>query len=171
MAGAASDNRSAASSPPEHGGRSPAPWRLRRYADADEAAAIELWRRTWQHAYPHLDFTARLEWWRERWRRELVPAATITLAVSGGALIGVVTVDPKTGYLDQLVVEPEAWGSGVAAALVAEAKRIAPAGLDLHVNQDNARAVRFYERQGFVVTGADVNPRSGAPTLKMSWRP
>ena len=41
---------------------------LRRYAAADEAAAIELWRRTWQAAYPDIDFAARLDWWRARWR-------------------------------------------------------------------------------------------------------
>ena len=42
---------------------------LRPYAPADEAAAIELWRRTWQAAYPDIDFAARLGWWRERWRK------------------------------------------------------------------------------------------------------
>ena len=73
--------------------------------------------------------------------------------------------------LDQLVVAPEAWGLGVAEALLAQARRLSPSGLDLHVNQDNARAIRFYEKHGFVVTGADLNPRSGAPLHKMSWRP
>jgi putative acetyltransferase len=81
------------------------------------------------------------------------------------------TVDPRTGYLDQIVVAPEAWGSEVGALLVAEARRISPQGLDLHVNQDNARAIRFYEKHGFTITGQDVNPRSGAPVHKMSWRP
>jgi putative acetyltransferase len=85
-------------------------------------------------------------------------------------IAGFVTVDPSTGYLDQIVVAPEAWGSPVAAALVGAAKRIAPRGLDLHVNQDNARAIRFYEKHGFAITGEDANPRSGAPVYKMSWR-
>ena len=144
---------------------------LRPYAPADEDAAIELWRRTWQQHYPHLDFTARLSWWRERWRNELVPVATIALAESDGALVGFVTVDAKTRYLDQIVVAPEAWGSEVAAALVAEARRISPAGLDLKVNADNARAIRFYEKHGFVISGDDVNERSGALVHVMSWRP
>jgi putative acetyltransferase len=147
------------------------PFRLRAYQAADADAAIELWRRTWQLAYPHLDFTARLDWWRERWRTELVGTATITLAESAGQLVGFVTVDPKTRYLDQIVVAPEAWGSRIAHALLAEAKRLSPAGLDLAVNADNARAIRFYEKQGFTVTGTDVNPRSGAPIHKMAWRP
>jgi putative acetyltransferase len=59
---------------------SAAAFTLRPYQAADEEAAIELWRRTWQLAYPRLDFTARLAWWRARWRDELVPSATITVA-------------------------------------------------------------------------------------------
>ena len=144
---------------------------LRPYQAADEETAIELWRRTWQIAYPRLDFTARLDWWRGRWRGELMSTALITVAESAGQLVGFVTVDPKTLYLDQIVVAPEAWGSGIAGALIAEAKRLSPAGLDLAVNADNARAIRFYEKQGFAVTGTDINPRSGAPIRKMSWRP
>ena len=85
-----------------------APPRLRPYAAADEDVLIELWRRSWQHAYPDSDFSARLSWWRERWRNELVPNATITLAERAGAVAGFVTIDPRTGYLDQIVVAPEA---------------------------------------------------------------
>jgi putative acetyltransferase len=143
---------------------------LRRYAAADEGAAIELWRRTWQAAYPGIDFAARLEWWRARWRNELVPSAEIVAAVDGDDFVGFVTVDPRTGYLDQIVVAPERWGSDIAATLLAEAKRISPAGLDLDVNTDNTRAIRFYEKQGFVVSGAGTNPISGKPVHRMSWR-
>jgi len=144
---------------------------LRPYAPADEDAAVELWRRTWQLAYPQIDFAARLEWWRQRWRDELVPAATITVAEANGQMVGFVTVDPRSLDLDQIVVAPEAWGMGIASALLAQARRISPAGLDLHVNTDNARAIRFYEKHGFVISGEAINWRSGAPVHKMSWRP
>jgi len=144
---------------------------LRLYRPDDESVAIELWRRTWQIAYPALDFSARVAWWRERWRNELVPQAVVTVAEIDGAIIGFVTVDPRNGYLDQIVVAPEAWGSDAGTLLLAQAKRIAPRGLDLHVNIDNARAIRFYGKHGFVVIGEDVNPRSGAPVHKMGWRP
>jgi putative acetyltransferase len=149
---------------------SAAAFTLRPYRAADEETAIELWRRTWQVAYPHLDFTARLDWWRERWRNELVPATTVILAESGDEVVGFVTVDTKTLYLDQIVVAPEAWGSNVAVALIDAAKRMSPTRLDLLVNQDNARAIRFYEKHGFAVAGIDTNPRSGAPLYRMSWR-
>ena len=75
------------------------PLKLRNYAAEDEDAAIELWRRTWQQAYPRIDFTERVAWWRERWKNELVPQAKIVVAEMDGVLEGFVTVDQKTGYL------------------------------------------------------------------------
>ena len=147
-----------------------ASFQLRPYRASDEDAAIELWRRTWQLAYPSIDFAARVAWWRARWRNEVVPATQIVVADADGTLSGFVTID-ASGYLDQLVVAPEHWGSPLATALVDEAKRLSPAGVTLLVNKDNARAIRFYRRNGFADDGEDVNPTSGRPVLRMAWRP
>ncbi len=144
---------------------------LRAYSTADEDAAIELWRRTWTQHYPKIDFDARVDWWRKRWRKELVPVARIVLAEADGALIGFITVDLKTKYVDQVVVAPEHWGSGVALALLDEAKRLSPRGLILHVNKDNFRAIHFYEKHGFKYQGEDNNPLSGKPVNRLAWRP
>jgi putative acetyltransferase len=91
----------------------------------------------------------------------LAPNTNIVIADGENGIVGFVTVDPRTLYLDQIVVAPELWGSDVGTALIAEAKRLSPAGLDLDVNTDNARAIRFY----------GVNPISGRPVHRMSWRP
>jgi putative acetyltransferase len=153
-----------------HDGCAPmtAAFHLRPYQPADEDAAIELWRHTWQQAYPNIDFTARVPWWRERWRNELVAKASIIVAEETGELAGFVTID-ASGYLDQLVVATEHWGTPLARLLVDDAKRLSPTGITLLVNADNARAIRFYARNGFVHVGEDVNPTSGRPVLKMSW--
>ena len=98
-----------------------------------------------------------------------MPQAAIIVAEQAGALVGFVTID-RGGYLDQLVVAPEHWGSAVARLLVDEAKCLSPGGITLLVNKDNARAIRFYERSGFVHAGDDVNPASGRPVLKMAWK-
>ena len=145
-------------------------FQLRPYRESDEDAAIELWQRTWQLAYPSIDFAARVQWWRERWRNELVPIAQVVVAETAGALQGFVTIDAK-GYLDQIVVAPEQWGSPLAAALLDEAKRLSPTVVSLLVNKDNARAIRFYERNGFAHAGEDVNPTSGRAVLRMEWNP
>jgi putative acetyltransferase len=145
------------------------PFHLRPYRAEDEDAAIALWQRSWQQAYPSIDFAARVNWWRERWRGELVPDAAIIVAERAGALAGFVTIDLK-GYLDQLVVAPDHWGSKLADRLLDEAKRLSPDRVSLLVNTDNARAIRFYQRNGFVDAGGDVNPISGRPVLRMEWK-
>jgi len=145
---------------------------LRNYnAARDEEAAMALWLHAWQKTYPDIDFAKRLDWWRGQWCDDLVPNARIVVAETRKAMIGFVTVDPRTHYLDQLVVAPEYWGGGIGSALIAEAKRLSPAGLNLDVNTDNARALAFYSKEGFVITGDGVNAFSGRPVHHMSWRP
>jgi len=145
-------------------------FQLRPYRSADEDATIALWYRTWQFAYPSIDFAQRVDWWRERWRNELVPHAKIVVAEQANEIVGFVTID-ATGYLDQLVVAPAHWGSRLADALVDEAKRISPNHITLLVNADNSRAIRFYARNGFAHAGEDTNPTSGRPVIKMRWMP
>ena len=74
-------------------------------------------------------------------------------------------------HLDQIVVAPAHWRSGVGAALLGEARRMSPGGLDLDVNTDNARAISFYRKEGFAIIGEGKNPISGKPVYRMSWRP
>ena len=144
---------------------------LRRYRQSDEDAAVALWLRSWQAAYPQLDFIARLDWWRQRWRDELLRTADVVIAESADLIIGFVTIDPQTLYLDQIVVAPEHWRSGIGAVLLEEARRISPHGLDLDVNVDNARAIAFYKKHGFTIAGPGKNPISGKPVHRMTWRP
>ena len=147
-----------------------ATFHLRPYLEADQEPSIALWLETWKLAYPSINFDARVGWWRARWRDELVPNAIVIVAESSGAMAGFVTID-ASGYLDQLVVAPAYQGSPIATALVEETKRLSPDGVTLKVNADNFRAIRFYERNGFVDTGEDFNPGSKRPVRKMAWVP
>ena len=61
-----------------------------------------------------------------------------------------------TGELSKLYVRPERHGSGTGADLLAatlDAARPAVAGVWLGTNQGNARALRFYAKQGFEQVG------------------
>ena len=84
-------------------------------------------------------------------------------------MAGFITLDPKSGHIDQIAVAPGHWGRGAAATLIADAKSRAPGCLRLEVNQDNPRAVRFYEKQGFRRRAAGVNPNSGLKTWRYEW--
>ncbi len=137
----------------------------------DLAETLDVWVAAWQVAYPTIDFAARRGWTKDRIAELERTGSRSLIASRDGRIIGALVVNPDTGYLDQIVVATEWQGRGVAEVLLAEARRIAPAGLDLHVNQDNARAIRFYQKHGFITVGEDINPRSGAPIFRMSWRP
>jgi putative acetyltransferase len=144
---------------------------LRDMVAADLPELTDLWVAVWQKAVPRIDFETRRVWFVDRMAAHRAAGARTIVALHGGAIVGFVVVDPATGYLDQIVAA-DAWQRrGLASALLDAAKAAAPSGIDLHVNQDNARALRFYEKHGFAVSGEDINPNSGAPIYKMSWRP
>jgi putative acetyltransferase len=132
---------------------------------------LDVWIAAWQAAYPAIDFAARRQWTADRISELERTGSQSFIATQSDQIVGALVINPQTGYLDQLVVATEHQGRGIADALLAEARRLSPTGIDLHVNQDNARAIRFYQKHGFLVTGTDVNPRSGAPIYTMSWRP
>lgn len=136
-------------------------------------AMAALWVEAWLEAIPEIDFAARRGWLIHRIGTLLDDGAVIELAVAGagehpcGRLLGFVTVQPSTGYVDQLVVHPDHWGTGIAGLLVEAAAARSKKPLSLDVNEENPRAVRFYEKAGFAVVGRGINPTSGRPTLRM----
>ena len=144
---------------------------LRAYAEADLPALIDLWVTAWSETGFAIDFTARREWLGDRLRSLRADGAAIVVGLDRGGLpSGFVTINARSGDLDQLCVAPKERGSGLATALLDEAKRRSPGGIMLEVNEQNARARRFYEREGFSVSGQGVNAGSGLPTLKMLWK-
>lgn len=147
------------------------------YAFADAAperltAMSDLWVASWAKAMPDIDFEARRPWLLEHLAALEAGGAAIRLALAAGdGIAGFVVIHPVTGYLDQLVVAPAFWGKGAAEALMGEARRLSPALVALDVNQDNPRAVRFYEKIGLKIVAEGANPMSGRLTFRMEWRP
>jgi putative acetyltransferase len=135
----------------------------------DLAETLDMWVAAWQAAYPDIDFAARRGWTQDRIAELERTGSHSLVALRHSRIVGALVVNPQTGYLDQIVVAVADQGRGVADMLLAQARRLSPRGLDLHVNQDNARAIRFYQKHGFVTVGEDVNPRSGAPIYRMRW--
>jgi len=135
-------------------------------------ALLAVWVASWRATYADIAFEARCPWLLDH-LAELEAQGARTLCLWEDAppfLAGFVTIDPKTGWLDQLCVHPERFGAGVAEALIAAAREHAPERVRLDVNADNFRALRFYERQGFVRMGEGAPSKSGRPTLVLEWR-
>ena len=143
---------------------------LRACAERDFADLADFWVAAWSATGLDIDFEARRSWLPRHLAQYLAEGVDIVVACAAdGALVGFVTIDRRSGYLDQLCVAPAAQGRGVARALIDEAKRLAPGRVDLHVNADNPRARALYEHAGFVVAAEAVSAMSGLPTLLLVW--
>jgi ribosomal protein S18 acetylase RimI-like enzyme len=141
-----------------------------RRASPDDAAAIaEVHVRTWQDAYEHVFGAERLagvtvEQRLPMWHQILHdPEQTALVAEDEtGRIVGWCTVAPSRdadadGELWGIYVRSEAWGSGVGSALLAAGIEALRASgyreVILWVLEDNPRARRFYEREGWAFDG------------------
>src|SRR4029077_3684158 len=125
---------------------------------------------SWREAMPDIDFKARRPWFLDHLRALEADGAITICAVDGlNRLLAFSSLSRASAYLDQLAIAREAKGTGAAKLLLNEARRLSPNGLVLDVNQDNARALAFYAREGFAKTAEGVNPRSGLKTWRLRW--
>ena len=124
--------------------------------------------RTWQAAYEHvfgadrratLDLERRRAQWDE-WLADPQPASRVFVAEEDECVTGFVWTDdsrdePGKGELFAIYVLPEAWGSGAGSALMASALEAlrSYSSATLWVLEDNPRARRFYEREGWILDG------------------
>jgi putative acetyltransferase len=145
-------------------------YRLAALDNAGLADLADLWVAAWSRAMPAIDFEARRAWFVDHLAAMRAQGVAVSCAFDDeGALAGFITLDRASGHIDQLAVVPCHWGKGAASDLLADAMRHAPGMLKLDVNQDNPRAMRFYEKHGFRRRAAGVNPSSGLKTWRYEW--
>ena len=145
---------------------------LRGFEASDFPALADLWVASWRETGFPIDFEARRPWLKDRLLAHRAAGGAIVVGLDADAgPAGFVTIEPATGYLDQLCVAPDEKGSGLASALLEAAKRLAPGVVELDVNEANGRALRFYEREGFVRVARGFSEHSGLATLRLRWTP
>lgn len=145
---------------------------LRRATAADAAAIAEVFLASFHGTYDfplaHPDDEVR-GWVRDK----LVPTAETWVAVDDALdeapVVGMMVV--ALGHLEQLYVAPDRLGGGIGRRLVELAKERSPDGLSLWTFQVNARARRFYERNGFAaVELTDGDNEERQPDVRYEWR-
>lgn len=145
------------------------PTAVRKYTPYDEDAVIEMWQRTWQVTRPGIDFAERVPWFREHLRDKWAPLGHVYVAEQRGRVVGLAVLKPAQNCLEQFAVAPSAQGTGAAELLMSVVKDASPETLELTVNSDNFRAIRFYEKHGFEIVSEGANVFSGLPILLMRW--
>jgi GNAT superfamily N-acetyltransferase len=132
----------------------------------DAAAVADVHVRTWQAAYEHVFGAERLAQIDPGRRRaaagRAIASGGVWVAEEAGRILGFVSIgeardEDADGELFAIYVLPEAWGGGAGPGLMAaarEALRARYATSILWVLEDNPRARRFYEREGWALDGA-----------------
>jgi putative acetyltransferase len=143
---------------------------FRPITDAELPLLLDLWVKSWSDVMPQIDFNARRESFTDILRAHRTNQYCV-IGLFSPVLIGFIAVHPSTGDLDQICVSTESKGSSAALNLLNHAKTLSPYRLTLKVNAANPRAIRFYEREGFLKTGKGINPRSGLPIFHYRWQP
>jgi len=141
-----------------------------RAARAEDAAALaEIHVRTWQAAYRHvfgerldqLRVEQRLAQW-QRWLAEPQPHWRVFVAEEEGRAVAFSWLGESREAADEgeiyaIYALPDAWGSGAGTALMRASlealREDGFRGAILWVLEDNPRARRFYEREGWTVDG------------------
>ena len=103
-------------------------------------------------------------------REVITPHCEIWVADQKDTLQGFLAI--RGSYLDRMYVRPGAQRGGVGSALLAKARQLSPAGLELHTHQQNERARRFYETHGFRAVAFGMSPApENEPDVEYHWRP
>jgi len=122
---------------------------VRTFGEPDRQDVIALWEasgltRPWNDPGSDID------------RKLAVDDSLLMVAELDGRIVGTVMAgyDGHRGWVNYLAVEPAVRGTGLGAQLMLEAeRRLVALGcpkVNLQVRQDNANAVSFYERLGYV---------------------
>jgi putative acetyltransferase len=133
----------------------------------DAPGLAELYHRAVREgAARHYDEAQRAAWspappMGEDWRRRLIEAQTI-VAERAERLLGFMTLDPQSGWIDFAYVAPEAMGQGVAETLYAVLEgRARAAGLARLETGASLLAERFFVRRGWHVVARQEVERYG----------
>jgi GNAT superfamily N-acetyltransferase len=156
-------------------------------ADAMDVARVHV--RSWQAGYRGLLPAEYLDQLRPEDRAARYDFVTwdvakpyTIVALDGARICGFVTTMQardveieRCGELAALYVDPDDWGRGIGVALVSAARaRLIECGFQnaiLWVLAGNARAARFYERDGWVADGAmKTEPMWGITTDSLRYR-
>jgi GNAT superfamily N-acetyltransferase len=133
---------------------------LRRAVPADALAVARVHVRAWQAGYRGLLPAAYLEGLRAedraaRYTFDRADGPRTIVAAADGAVVGFSTI--HGAELCALHVDPDVWGRGVGGALISRARAdLAASGVTeahLWLLAGNARAQRFYERDGWATDG------------------
>lgn len=138
---------------------------IRRLQEADIDRVMDLWLDT--NLKTH-DFVPAA-YWRSNFEpvKEMLPRAEVYVYESAGKIQGFVGLTGE--YIEGIFVSGEMQSQGIGKRLLDHMKAIKDT-LHLSVYQKNTRAIRFYQREGFVIQHEGLDECTGEKEYVMLWQ-
>ena len=132
-------------------------------ADLDRVADLWLAANLQAHAF------IAPEYWKGNWDRvkELLPQAEVYVYENNGEMLGFAGLNGAD--IEGIFVSEHARSRGIGKCLL-DFLKTKRAELRLHVYQKNARAIRFYKREGFQIRCGGVDEATGEKDYMMVWQ-
>lgn len=138
---------------------------IRKFKTDDLDVIMEIWLRTNVEAH---DFIADSYWLKNYDSvKSMLPDAEIFVYEDNGKIQGFVGL--MENYIAGIFVSQDCQSHGIGKALLDQIKN-QYAELFLHVYEKNVRAVRFYQRESFVVSKAQADECTREAELVMNWK-
>ena len=107
---------------------------------------------------------------RARIPLEVEKGWSLFVADDDGAIAAMLALHLPEIYLDQLFVAPEYQGRNIGRRLLGFTRQLLPAEIRLRCVRENAKAWRWYEREGFVFEKEAVEPMTGFVMKYYRWK-
>ena len=107
---------------------------------------------------------------RARISLEVEKGWSLFVADDGGTLAAMLALHLPRRYLDQLFVAPEHQGKTLGRRLLAFTRQHLPDEIQLRCVRENGKAWRWYEREGFVFEGEELEPTIGFYMKYYRWK-
>jgi ribosomal protein S18 acetylase RimI-like enzyme len=107
---------------------------------------------------------------RARVRHEVERGWSLFVADDDGRIAAMLALHLPDRYLDQLFVAPEYQGQSLGRRLLAFTRTHLPDEICLRCVRENAKAWRWYEREGFVFEKEQIEPMTGYMMKYYRWK-
>lgn len=137
---------------------------IRKFEAADLEVVMKIWLKTNTSAHDYIS----ADYWQDNYEavQKMLPDAEVFVYEEDNTILGFIGL--MENYIAGIFVDGDTQSKGIGKALLDYVKG-SYSELSLQVYKNNTRAVGFYLREGFAVTGEQIDPATGEAELVMNW--
>ena len=138
---------------------------IRKFEKKDINAVMEIWKNENIRAH---NFIAK-EYWKDNYEyvKDILPKADIYVYILDEKIVGFVGVN--NNYIEGIFIDINDQHSGIGTSLLDKIKERKD-NLILNVYKKNKNAIKFYEKNNFIITSENIDKNTNEIEYTMNWK-